>query len=78
VCQRRRATPGSLRAILAKQEICALSDRKCKKRGCEKEKQPVDIWINHNDFIPPTGRTPPATAIIIAGGFPGSVSLQAI
>jgi hypothetical protein len=37
-------------------------DSKRKKRGCQKEKQPVKIWIDHDDDIPPPRTPPPAIA----------------
>jgi hypothetical protein len=40
---------GGLRAILAKHQMSGPRDSKRKKRGCQNEKQPVDIWVDHDD-----------------------------
>jgi hypothetical protein len=58
---------GCLRAILAKQQISGPRNSKCEKRGCQKEKQPVDIWIEHDDVIPP-----PTHRCHVAGASPAA------
>ena len=75
VFRRSRYSGGCLRPLSAKQKAERPRDSKREKRGCQNEKQPVDIWIDHDDAFPFTGPTPAGAGHRRSRGFPGSVSL---